>query len=116
MHNKIQQYKRMHVNPCSLRRLNLITCLNSNKNTIFYGSCADYKRGNYYHIYDLYIRQFSLMSCTDNSKYRGRRLCILKELMWWIKDFTQLLPLALFTIVCTHHMIILYNITFKKYI
>jgi len=25
MHNKIQQYKRMHVNPCSLLRLNLIT-------------------------------------------------------------------------------------------
>lgn len=39
------------------------------------------KEGIYYHIYDLYIRQFSLMSCTVNSKYRGRRLCISKELM-----------------------------------
>ena len=39
------------------------------------------KEENYYHIYDFYIRQFSSMSCTDNSKYRGRRLCILKKLI-----------------------------------
>ena len=45
MHNKIQQYRRVHVSSCSLHRLNLITYLNSNKNTVFYGSCIDYKRG-----------------------------------------------------------------------
>lgn len=89
--------------------------LNSNKNTIFYGSCADYKRGkNYHHIYDFYIRQFSLTSCTDNSTQRQKAVYF--KGINGVSQTLQLLPLALLNIVCTHHMIISYNITLKIYL
>lgn len=113
MHNKIQQYKKN----CELLLTVQTTfnhSLNSNKNTIFYGSCADYKRGKIITIYMIFILGSFLWHAVLKTPHRGRRLCTLKGISG-VSQTLQLLPLALLNIVCTHHMIISYNMTLKIY-
>lgn len=78
--------------------------LNSNKNTIFYGSCADYKRGkNYHHIYDFILGSFPWRAVLTTPH---RQEAVYFKGIHGVSQTLLLLPLALLHIVCTHHMII----------
>lgn len=72
------------------------------------------KEGEIITIYDFYIRQFPLTSCTDNSTQRQKAVYF--KGINGVSQTLQLPPLALLNRVCTHHMIISYNMTLKIYL
>jgi hypothetical protein len=63
------------------------------------------------YIYDFYIRQFSLTNCTDNSTQRQKAVYF--KGINGVSQTLQLPSLVILNIVCTHHMIISYNMTLK---
>ena len=66
------------------------------------------------YIYDFYIRQFSLTNCTDNSTQRQKAVYF--KGINGVSQTLQLPSLVILNIVCTHHMIISYNMTLKIYL